>query len=271
MNNVAANHTVVEFDNLGHAYNPSRWIFQDYSAQVKRGSTFALLGPNGCGKTTLLKILLGALKATAGSIKVEGRTAFVPQLFQVTFDYSVLDMVLMGRARQVGLFSQPSPQDEEAAMASLERLGIADFARHPFHELCGGERQLVILARALVSEAEILILDEPTSALDLKNQILILDWIVRLSHQDGLTVLFTTHHPHHALAVADDVLLMLGEKRYACGEAGVVLTEENLHTLYGVDLKLLPFEHNGIAHETLVPVLPYSARAKKDHGVGEGR
>ena len=257
------NSTVVQFDNLGHSYHPERWIFQDYSAQVKHSSTFALLGPNGCGKTTLLKILLGALKPTAGSIKVEGRTAFVPQLFQVTFDYSVLDMVLMGRARQVGLFSQPTAEDEEAAMASLDRFGMADFARHPFHELSGGERQLVIFARALVSEAEILILDEPTSALDLRNQIKVLGWITRLSHEDGLTVLFTTHHPHHALAVADNALLMLGGTKFAQGRARDVLNEENLHLLYGVDLKRLSFDHKGISHETLVPVLPYASRAER--------
>ena len=149
-------------------------------------------------------------------------------------------------------------------MASLERFGIAHFARHPFHELSGGERQLVIFARALVSEAEILILDEPTSALDLKNQIVVLDWITRLSHRDGLTVLFTTHHPHHALAVADNALLMLGGSKYASGPASDVLSEENLHALYGVDLKLLPFEHKGQLHETLVPVLPYASRARKE-------
>jgi iron complex transport system ATP-binding protein len=240
----------VDFHNLGHAYRPERWIFQNYNAEVERGSIFALLGPNGSGKTTLLKALLGALKPTAGKVVMDGRSAFVPQLFQVTFDYSVLDMVLMGRARQVGLFSQPSAQDEEAAMASLDRFGIAGFARHSFHELSGGERQLVIFARALVSEADILILDEPTSALDLKNQIVVLDWITRLSHQDGLTVLFTTHHPHHALAVADNALLMLGGSKYACGPASEVLSEENLHALYGVDLKLLPFEHKGKLHET---------------------
>jgi iron complex transport system ATP-binding protein len=253
----------VHFEDLGHAYHPSRFVFQGYSAEVQRGSIFALLGPNGCGKTTLLKVLLGALKPTAGKIAIIGRTAFVPQLFQVTFDYSVLDMVLMGRARQVGLFSQPSAQDEEAALAALDRFGIADFARHPSHELSGGERQLVIFARALVSEAEILILDEPTSALDLKNQIVVLDWITRLSHQDGLTVLFTTHHPHHALAVADNALLMLGGTRYARGPASEVLSEENLRTLYGVDIKHLPFEHKGELHETLVPVLPYASRARR--------
>jgi iron complex transport system ATP-binding protein len=257
------NNTAIQFHDLGHAYHPAHWVFQNYSAKVQSGSIFALLGPNGCGKTTLLKILLGALKPTAGSIAVDGRTAFVPQLFQVTFDYSVLDMVLMGRARQVGLFAQPTAEDEESAMMALDRFGIADFARHPFHELSGGERQLVIFARALVSEAEILILDEPTSALDLKNQIIVLDWITRLSHQDGLTVLFTTHHPHHALAVADDALLMLGGSKYACGPANEVLNEENLHALYGVHIKLLSFEHKGEAHETLVPVLPYTSRIER--------
>ncbi|MDR3764710.1 MAG: ABC transporter ATP-binding protein [Acidobacteriota bacterium] len=266
MNNIA-----LQISNLGHAYKSDRWLFRDYNTQVKRGEVFALLGPNGCGKTTLLKILLGALKPAAGTVAIDGRMAFVPQLFQVTFDYSVMDMVLMGRARQVGLFSQPSAEDEEAAMAALERFGIAHFAGHPFHELSGGERQLVIFARALVSEADILILDEPTSALDLKNQIVVLDWITRLSHQDGLTVLFTTHHPHHALAVADDALLMLGGTKYAAGAASEVLSEDNLHALYGVDIKLLSFEHSGHSHETLVPVLPYASRARNGSTARESR
>jgi iron complex transport system ATP-binding protein len=186
---------------------------------------------------------------------VHGRAGFVPQLFQVSFDHTVLDMVLMGRAPHVGLFSQPSTKDEKASLEALDRFGIADLAARPFHELSGGQRQLVIFARALVSEAEILILDEPTSSLDLKNQGLVLDWITRLSLQYGLTILFTTHHPHHALAVADEVLLMLSETKFACGSS-VILTEENLHALYGVDMKLVSFEHNGKIHETLVPVLP---------------
>jgi iron complex transport system ATP-binding protein len=253
----------IRFRDLGYAYHASRFVFQSYSAEVKHGSIFALLGPNGCGKTTLLKIILGALKPSTGSIEVRGKTAFVPQLFEVNFDYTVLDMVLMGRARQIGLFSQPSAKDEEAALAALDRFHLADFAKRPFLELSGGERQMIIFARALVSEADILILDEPTSSLDLKNQILVLDWITRLSQQDGLTVLFTTHHPSHAFAVADDALLMLGGSKFACGQASKVLNEENLHTLYGVDIKLLPFECKGKRHETLVPVLPYASKAGK--------
>jgi iron complex transport system ATP-binding protein len=247
------------FQRLGHAYKLGRWIFRGYGANVRRGTVFAVLGPNGRGKTTLLKIVLGALKPTAGTVRIAGRTALVPQLFQVSFDYSVLDMVLMGRARQIGLFSQPSASDEEAAMAALRRFGMADFAPRPFHELSGGERQMVIFARTLVSEADILILDEPTSSLDLGHQVLVLDQIKRLSREDGLTVLFTTHHPHHAFAVADEVLLMLDENKFECGEAAEVLTEDNLRKLYGVDVKHVVFDHNGTRIKTFVPVIVPSA------------
>ncbi|MGA9486589.1 MAG: ABC transporter ATP-binding protein [Methylocella sp.] len=248
--------SVVSFSDLGHAYRPGHWVFRNYSASVAKGRVFALLGPNGRGKTTLLKLLLGALKPSEGSLSVKGHFAFVPQLFQVSFDYSALDMVLMGRAKKVGLFSQPTPKDEEAALAGLDRFGMADYATRPFHELSGGQRQLVIFARALVAEAEILILDEPTSALDLKNQALVLDWIGTLSRKDGLTIVMTTHHPHHALAIADDALLMLGESDYVAGPAAEVLTEEALSALYGVALKRVAFFHEGRCIETFAPVLP---------------
>ena len=249
MNNIS-----IHFEGLSHAYRPGQWIFREYSASVASGTVVALLGPNGCGKTTLLKILLGALKPSAGSTSIRGRVAFVPQLFQVSFDYSVLDMVLMGRSRHVKLFSQPSAQDERAALAALERFGIADFAARPFHELSGGERQLVVFARALVSEADVLILDEPTSALDLKNQQLILQWIGRLTHDMGLTILLTTHHAHHAMAIADEVLLMMGGPHFVFGSAEETLTERNLRDLYGVDMKRISFDYAGRTIETLAPV-----------------
>jgi len=247
--------TVISLSDLGYAYHPGHWVFRHYAARVGKGQVFAILGPNGRGKTTLLKLLLGALKPSEGEVSVKGQVAFVPQLFQVSFDYSALDMVLMGRARKVGLFSQPSAADEEAALKALDRFGMADYASRPFHEMSGGQRQMVIFARALVAEADILILDEPTSALDLKNQRLVLDWVTTLSRQDGLTIIMTTHHPHHALAVADEALLMLGREEYITGPAAEVLTEEALMSLYGVPLKRVSFEHEGQRMETLTPVL----------------
>ena len=251
----AASDPALAFENLGFAYRPGEWVLRGCSGTVRPGSVLAVLGPNGRGKSTLLKLLLGVLRPGEGSVSVQGRTAFVPQLFDVAFGYSVLDMVLMGRARHVGLFSQPSMRDEAAALAALDRFGIADLAGRAFHDLSGGQRQMVVLARALVAEAGVLLLDEPTSALDLRNQALVLQWIGRLARQDGLTVVFTTHHPHHALAVADDALLMLGPAQFVHGPAGAVLTEANLHALYGVEMRRVQFQHAGTVMETLVPVL----------------
>ncbi len=244
----------ITFKDLGFAYNPGQWVIRGYKGEIEQGKVFAILGPNGCGKTTLLKLLIGALHPQEGTIHHKDRFAFVPQLFQVSFSYTVLDMVLMGRARKIGLFSTPSVDDEEAAFDALKRLKLDDLAERPFDELSGGQRQLVIFARALATEADILILDEPTSSLDLRNQGVILEWITHLSREEKLTVVFTTHHPHHAHAVADTTMLMLGQGDFLSGPTGEVITEEHLYTLYGVDMKRLRFEHKGRTIETFVPV-----------------
>lgn len=242
-------------DQVGFAYGRrAAPVLQGYSARVKRGNVFAILGPNGRGKTTLLKLLLGTLRPASGSIRMLGQPAFVPQLFHVGFPYRVLDMVLMGRARHVGLFSTPSKRDETEALAALGQLGLDDLAARGFDELSGGQRQLVLFARALASGAEILILDEPTSALDLHNQGIALEWISRLARERGLTVIFTTHHPQHAHAVADDALLMFSEDSYVCGAVEDVLNEANLQRLYGVPMRELAFEYEGETLSALVPV-----------------
>jgi iron complex transport system ATP-binding protein len=255
--------SAMTFVDLGFAYNPGNWVIRGYSGEVDRGKVFAILGPNGCGKTTLLKLLIGALHPREGAVHHKDHFAFVPQLFQVSFSYTVLDMVLMGRAGKIGLFSSPSAEDEEASFDALRRLKLDHLAGRPFDELSGGQRQLVIFARALATEADILVLDEPTSSLDLRNQGVILEWITRLSREEGLTVAFTTHHPHHAHAVADTTMLMLGERDFLSGPTADVMTEERLHALYGVDMKRLQFEHKGRTIETFVPV--YGVRG---HGRG---
>lgn len=244
----------IDVKNMGFAYTKEQWIFRDLNFSIAPGSVFAILGPNGKGKTTLLKSILGLLSPQEGSVILRGQSAFVPQLFSVTFAYSVLDMVVMGRAKQIGLFSQPSKADYGSAYEALKRFGLEELAERPFSDLSGGQRQLVIIARALVAEAQILILDEPTSALDLKNQELILQWIHRLSKEEGLTILFTTHHPHHALSVADHALLMFEHDDYTFGTIGETLCEENLMRLYGIAIKHLSFEHDGKAAHTLTPV-----------------
>lgn len=252
---MSTNHLAASLHKVGYAYVAKTWVIRDYSADFARGKVAAILGPNGRGKTTLLNLLTGAAKPTEGDVNINGEMAFVPQLFETSFGYTALDMVLMGRARKIGLFSQPSRRDAEHALAMLDRVGLADLAYRPFHEMSGGQRQLVIFARALVADADIVILDEPTSSLDLKNQGIILEWIARLSRQDGLSVVFTTHHPHHALAVADDALLMQSATSCIFGPAKDVLNEQNLSALYETPLRRVVFEHEGRSVETLSPVL----------------
>jgi iron complex transport system ATP-binding protein len=242
------------FENLGFGYKSGNWVFRGCRGMVERGQVLAVLGPNGCGKTTLLRLLIGVLRPREGFIHRKGRTGFVPQLFQVSFSYSVFDMVLMGRARNVGLFSVPSARDEDIALKALRRLGIENLADRSFDELSGGQKQLVIFARAIAAEADILVLDEPTSSLDLKNQGYILDWIRRLSREEKLTVVFSTHRPDHAYAVADLTLLMLGDREFCCGPAHTAMTEERLHLLYGIEMKRLSFQHNGKTVETFIPI-----------------
>lgn len=248
------NEKAIRFHELDFSYVPGQFVLQSYQGEIDQGKVLAILGPNGCGKTTLLKLLIGDLVPQKGTIYVEGQLAFVPQLFHVSFPYSVLDMVLMGRVRQIGLFSTPSAKDEEAAITALKKLNILDIVERPFDQLSGGQRQLVIFARALATEADILILDEPTSTLDLKNQGIILEWITRLSYEENLTVIFTTHHPHHANAVADTTMLMLGKHEFLCGPTRDVMTEEHLFNLYGVDMKHLKFEHKGQIIQTFIPI-----------------
>ncbi len=245
----------VTFHRLGHAYRPGQWVFRDLSGFLARGKIAAVLGTNGCSKTTLLKQLLRVLPPTEGKVNVLGKTAFVPQLFQVAFDYTVRDMVLMGRASRVGLLSQPSARDEQSALVALDRFGLASLASRPFHELSGGQRQMVIFARALVAEAEILLLDEPMSSLDLQNQSVILHAIHALSRESGLTVLFTTHQPHHALAIADHALLMFPGGGHF-GPVASALTDENLLALYGVEMKRVRFASGSRQVETIVPLYP---------------
>jgi iron complex transport system ATP-binding protein len=246
--------TAIRLQNLGHAYVPGAWIFRGYEATIASGKIVALLGINGCGKSTLLDLIMGPLKPTEGSVDVNGEVAYVPQFFNAMFNYTVLDIVTMGRAKKISLFAQPSSHDIELCMNALERFGMEDFALRPFMELSGGQRQLVIFARALVSEASIVILDEPTSALDLRHQNVVLDWIVSLSCENALTILFSTHHVHHAYAIADYALLMLGDGTALYGGAHNVLSERNLSALYEVPIQRAELRHDSRSVATLVPV-----------------
>ncbi len=215
-----------------------RLIFQDLDLTIRAGEVLTVLGPNGRGKTTLVKTLVGALTLTAGRREQTGMIGYVPQASPPTFDFTVRDMVLMGRARHLGVFGSPGTTDFALADKAMDRLGIGWLARRGVATLSGGERQLVMIAQALAGACDLLILDEPASALDLKNQTILFSILQRLAHEDGLAIAFTTHVPGHALDVADQVLL-LHETNRQHGPVAEIVSDVSLSALYGTDVKVL--------------------------------
>ncbi|WP_409363474.1 ABC transporter ATP-binding protein [Bradyrhizobium liaoningense] len=226
-----------------------RVVGSHLNVQLATGEVLALLGPNGGGKTTLLKTLIGLLPPKAGDIrlgerKLAGLTsrerarliAYVPQSHAATFAFTVETVVLMGRTAHGGLFGRPTSADRTIAARMLERFGIAHLAERPYTMLSGGERQLTLLARALAQEPQFVVLDEPTSSLDFGNQGRVIRELRALA-ASGHGVLFTTHDPNHAMAAASRAYLLRKGMRVGEGPVADVLTLEKLSALYGASVR----------------------------------
>jgi iron complex transport system ATP-binding protein len=244
---------VIEVRDAGVAFG-AKWVFRHLSLDLGAGEILAILGRNGQGKTTLLRGLVGLQSWSEGRAKIDGTLGYVPQSPTLPFAYSVLDIVLTGRARHVKMFAVPGRADREAARAALHALGISRFADRRIDELSGGERQLVLIARALASECTLLILDEPTSALDFRNQDMILATLRNFSHERGLTIVFASHYPQHAIHVADKVLLMHDVDDYAFGETQAIMTEAALSRLYDIPIRKVNLVEGDAPISTMVPL-----------------
>ena len=229
-------------------------IVSDVSLTVRSGDLLCLLGPNGVGKTTLFKSILGLHPIMSGSIRLDGEdvrhwrrrrfalaVGYVPQGHIPPFPFKVLDVVVMGRAAHFGAFSAPNRTDFAVAEDSLTAVGLPHLRDAVYTEISGGERQLVLIARALAQRLAFLFMDEPTANLDYGNQIRILDHIRALTGQ-GLGVVMTTHNPNDALLYASDVAILESGGSLVAGKPDTVITEALLDRLYGVDIRLMPID-----------------------------
>lgn len=227
-------------------------LFEHLNVVVPAQSVLTILGPNGVGKTTLLRCMMGFLPWREGATyfndkplssyshrELWSHMSYVPQAKQSPFGYSVLDTVVMGLNATAGVFSTPSKDDYEKALETLDWLGISDIARSNCNEISGGQLQMTLIARALVSKPEVLILDEPESNLDMRNQLLVMDAIKRVTASRSTTCIINTHFPEHAFMVSDNTLFVGHENVRLHGETLTVINEENIRRFYGVNARIV--------------------------------
>jgi iron complex transport system ATP-binding protein len=264
---------LLEVKNLSFGYGKEN-LFSGLELQIKAGEVYCLLGPNGCGKTTLLDCVLGILKPRQGGIYLDGKNiknlkremvarqiAYVPQSHEKTFPYKVAEIVLMGRAAYTKMFAAPAAEDLAMAEEALEMVGIGRLKERRYTELSGGEGQLVMVARALAQKTPLIIMDEPTAHLDYKHELTILETVVKLVREKNLAVIMSTHFPNHTFYFENKklptrVALMSRGGFLATGRPSAVLTEKSLELLYQINARVASYHLQG--KRELKQVIPLS-------------
>lgn len=243
-------------------------IIKDISVSIKSGEILCILGPNGVGKTTLFKTILGFLKLQSGEILLDNENiktwskkrlaraiSYVPQEHTPPFPFSVFDVVLMGRTAHLDMFASPSKKDKEIAEQAIDTLNISYLKNSIYTQISGGERQMVLIARSLAQQAKIMVMDEPTSNLDFGNQIRVLQQINSLASK-GFGIIMTSHFPDHAFLCSTKAALMQKHDKFIVGNVDDVITEENLKSAYGINVKIISIKNeNGEIIKSVVPLL----------------
>lgn len=241
----------LELRDLACGYEPGRPIIKNITFDLKEGDVCALLGPNGVGKTTLFKTILNLIHPLAGQVCVDGNDiskwtpkkrsrylAYVAQAHVPSFPYLVKDIAMMGRIGQTSAMGQPSRKDFEIVEQALEDVGIHHLRDKVYTEISGGERQLLMIAKALAQEPKILIMDEPTANLDYGNMLIVMDCI-RMLAEKGLCVIFTTHMPDQAFMCQAKTAMLFRNEPLVFGPCAKVITKENLYRAYHAEIEIL--------------------------------
>ena len=245
MNRQAA--PLLKIEGGSFAYKGGPQILKDINIEVEPGEILAVLGPNGSGKTTMLRCMMDMLHWQSGRSLLDGedirgipastlwkKMAYVPQAGTAATSYTAFQTVLIGRSSRIGAFSSPTEEDMKVAERVMERLGISHLADKPCHAISGGELQMVLIARAMAAEPKLLVLDEPESNLDFKNQLIVLDTMTALA-AEGVACVFNTHYPSHALQRAGKSLMLSKEGWSLFGDTTGVVTEDNIRRAFGVE------------------------------------
>lgn len=258
---------ILEVQNGSFGYPKQENILSNINLTLNEGKILAVLGPNGIGKTTLLKCMVGLLPWRSGRSLLGGRDiatmtprqiwsviSYIPQSHTFAFSFTGLEMVMLGRSSHLGAFEQPGVRETEMAQEIMERIGISRLADKDCNRMSGGELQMVLIARALINEPKLIILDEPETGLDFHNQILVLDMIERLAHEEGICAVMNTHYPTNALAVSDEAFMMNRSGSFIFGQTEEVLTEEHISRSFDVNVVVNQFSYENRIIKSIIPV-----------------
>lgn len=255
--------SVITLDHASFSYDGKSDVFSGLTCEISSENIFCILGPNGIGKSTLLNAIMDLLPLRSGRVLIDGkpvrdykradlakRVAYIPQTYQMTFPYKVLDLILMGRTPHLNDMNRPSQHDYEKVMEAVSSLGLEGLLDRSCTQLSGGQLQMVMLARAIAQEADFLLLDEPTSHLDFGKEMETLRILLKM-HRRGVGILFTTHNPNHAFMICDSVAIMDRGSFTCVGSPDEIVTEENLTRIYKTPVQIISYGEGG-AHRTCV-------------------
>ena len=253
-------------ENGSFSYGKEKKIFENINFSVDSGEILAILGPNGAGKTTMLRCITGMLSWKQGKSRLDeeeigmmspkklwSKMAYVPQAKGVSSSYTAFEMVLLGRSSRLHPFLPPGKKDIKKAEEVMKLLGIPHLSEKQCSKISGGELQMVLIAKALAAEPQVLILDEPESNLDFKNQLIVLNTITKLA-KAGMTCVFNTHYPAHALQRAEKSLILSKGGEYVFGDTATVVNEENIKKAFGVQAVIGEIETEEGIRKDVIPL-----------------